>query len=315
MPAALLTVKDLFQQFHHPLQLEWLTGKSGQTRPLVMKGHLSTSPTPIGPLNLIHPYCIQVLGPHEIFYLTDLDPQTRDQTLKTIFSEKTSLVIVSDGMSPPADFIRLAKATGIAVLRAMSGLEQVVAQIGSSLTGQLVDRQTLHGVFMNVMGVGVLLSGESAVGKSELALELITRNHQLIADDAPEFICIANDTLRGHCPALLRDFIEVRGLGILNIRAMFGENAIKTEERLNLIINLSRINSEQLNKLDRLHGSVASRNILGVTIPEILLPVAPGRNLAVLVEVAVRSYILNQSGYDALEDFSQRQRQQMDSPP
>lgn len=162
---------------------------------------------------------------------------------------------------------------------------------------------------MEVMGIGVLLSGESGVGKSEAALELITRGHRLIADDAPEFSRVSPDTINGICPAALIGFLEVRGLGVLNIRAMFGDSAIKLNKYLRLIVELQHMSEESLRSLDRLQGSKQSITIQEVAIPSITLPVAPGRNIAVLIESAVRDHILKQKGYNAAEDFINKQAQ------
>ncbi len=171
---------------------------------------------------------------------------------------------------------------------------------------------TIHGVFMEVIGIGVLLTGGAAVGKSELALELITRGHSLIADDAPEFTRSPGGNLRGSCPPLLSDFLEVRGLGLLNIRVMFGDSAIKLQKRLSLIIHLQQMAAEELNEIDRLQGSLTSKELLGVDIPKVTLPVAPGRELAILVETAVRQHIQRLRGYHANEEFIARQQATID---
>jgi HPr kinase/phosphorylase len=174
------------------------------------------------------------------------------------------------------------------------------------------DNFTAHGVFMDVIGIGVLLTGGAAVGKSELALELITRGHQLIADDAPEFNRSSEGDLRGSCPPLLCDFLEVRGLGLLNIRVMFGDSAIKLQKRLSLIIHLQPMATEELNQIDRLRGSLTSTELLGVEIPKVTLPVAPGRELAILVETAVRQHIQRLRGYHASQEFIDRQQATID---
>ncbi len=176
----------------------------------------------------------------------------------------------------------------------------------------LDEQLTVHGVYMEVLGLGVLLTGESGIGKSELALDLINRGHTLIADDAPAFHKSTNDAIIGSCPSVLQDFLEVRGIGILNIRAMFGDTAIRESKRLRLIIQLVVLRDEQLYKMDRLHGMHRSRNILGVDIPEVTVPVAPGRNLDILVEAAVRNEILKRNGYHASDEFLQRQAAVMD---
>lgn len=167
-----------------------------------------------------------------------------------------------------------------------------------------------HGVFVNVGGAGIFLSGHSGIGKSELALGLINRGHSLIADDSVIFT--RDDTsLIGHCPPLLQDFLEVRGLGILNIRAMFGDKAISKQAELTLIINIIQVAPEELYLIDRLHGMHGLRNILDIKIPEVSLPVAPGRNLAILVEAAVKNHKLKISGYNGSDDFTQRHNELM----
>lgn len=162
-----------------------------------------------------------------------------------------------------------------------------------------------HGVFIDVDNVGVLLNGQSGIGKSELALGLINRGHRLIADDSV-LLSLDNDSIIGSCPELLQDFLEVRGLGILNIRSMFGEQAINLSKQLQLIINIIQLPQEELYLIDRLYGMHDDRNILGILIPEVSIPVAPGRNLAILVEAAVKNHLLKLQGYNASNDFTQR---------
>lgn len=176
------------------------------------------------------------------------------------------------------------------------------------------DSETLtkHGVFLDVMGIGILLTGASGIGKSELALGLVNRGHRLIADDAVIFEQVSEDTIIGRCPPLLQDFLEVRGLGILDIRVMFGDTAIKESKRLQLIVNIVNLDSEELKSIDRLHGMYRSYSILGVEIPEVTIPVSPGRNLSVLVEGAVRNQVLIHTGYVASLEFTKRQSRLLD---
>ena len=171
------------------------------------------------------------------------------------------------------------------------------------------DHLTMHGVFVDVLGTGVLLSGRSGIGKSELALGLINRGHRLIADDSVLFHREAGkDRIIGHCPPVLQDFLEVRGLGILNIRVMFGDTAIKENKLLQLIVNIIQVNQDSLYRIDRLHGMHGERELLGLEIPEVSIPVAPGRNLSILVEGAVRNHVLKQTGYQASQDFTERHK-------
>lgn len=164
----------------------------------------------------------------------------------------------------------------------------------------------LHGVFLEVLGLGVLITGDAAVGKSELALELVTRGHHLIADDVVEARASGANAVEGRCPALLQDFMEVRGLGLLNIRRLFGESAVKPRQHIRLIIHLTPV--EHWHELNRLEMHAGERDILGVPVPEVRLPVAAGRNLAVLVETAVRNHRLRLSGVHAPDELIERQR-------
>ena len=170
------------------------------------------------------------------------------------------------------------------------------------------ERITLHGVFIKVMQTGVLLAGASGVGKSELALELLNRGHRLIADDAPEFIRSPGGAIEGRCPEILRDFLEVRGLGVINVRAMFGDKAVVSHTELNIILQLKAMDAESLAKVDRLRASHDTFEVLDKMVSRITLPVAPGRNLAILVETAVRSHQLLLGGYDAAAEFGRRQQ-------
>ena len=214
-------------------------------------------------------------------------------------------------------FIETAKQTRTPLLYSNRASNELTELLQYHLGRLLGDSKILHGVFMEVMGIGVLLTGPSGIGKSELALELISRGHRLIADDAPEFRRSAPDTIHGRSPALLKDFLEVRGLGILNIRAMFGDSSIVEKKRLRLIVHIDTLldNSKSNNKLweiDRIGGSQRNKSILDVDIPEVQIPVAPGRNIAVVIEAAVRNHVLYLNGYNAADDFIKRQQKLID---
>jgi len=176
----------------------------------------------------------------------------------------------------------------------------------------LADATERHGVFMDVLGLGVLITGESGVGKSELGLELISRGHGLVADDVVEISRIAANTLEGRCPPMLKDFLEVRGLGLLNIRTIFGETAVRPRKLLKLMVHLEDHSNEQFSELDRLQVSATYQEILAVPIRKVTIPVAAGRNLAVLVEAAVRNFVLNQRGIDSTKEFIERQQKLME---
>jgi HPr kinase/phosphorylase len=172
---------------------------------------------------------------------------------------------------------------------------------------------TLHGVFLDIFGLGVLLTGNSGIGKSEIALGLISRGHRLVADDSIEFhVPDENESVHGRCPELLKNFLEVRGLGIINIKAMFGENAIRDDIPLQLVTHLIDATDMNINSNERLYGMHSQINILGQNISRVVIPVGAGRNLSVLLETAVRNYRLRTSGYDASKDFVEKQKAYME---
>lgn len=288
-------------------RLRWLTPEPPSPRPLLGERPELSRQALIGSLNCIHPNRLQVIGHAELVYLAGLGVTAFTETIDTLFAEQPAAVIFADGIEPEDAFWDLAERTGTPLLGSPVGDEELISYLRYYLTHALAERTTVHGVLIEVLGMGVLLLGDPAVGKSELALDLISRGHRLIADDAPQFARVAPEQLEGSCPEPLRDFLEVRGLGILNIRAMFGEGAVTLQKTLNLIIDLKPLNQSELDRIDRLSGSLSTTNILGVMVPRITMPVAPGRNLAILVEAAVRHQILRIRGYDAGVDFIDRQ--------
>jgi HPr kinase/phosphorylase len=306
-----LDIQTLYRAMQEKLGLVWLSGEQYKEQAVHTSDDDSAEISLVGRLNLISQHRVQVLGRKELEYLDTLRKNSRKDTISQLFSGQTTLVIISRGLAPPADLETAASTSKTPVISSELSGQDVIANLQHYLTNYFADKITLHGVFMEVLGTGVLITGDSSIGKSELALELLTRGHRLIADDATEFSRVSPDTLLGSCPEMLRDFLEVRGLGILNVRAMFGASAIKQHRNLRLIVVLQDI--EEASKMDRLHGSKRLRNIQDVDIPEITLPVGPGRNLAVLLEVAVRNYILSSKGYDASQAFIERQKRRLES--
>jgi HPr kinase/phosphorylase len=305
-----LTLDGLFKSLDEKLGLAWVTGSQAGKHTINTARDDTAETSLVGNLNLIHPHRIQVLGSRELEFLDSLKKNSRKDAISQLFSGQTDLIIMAKQLSAPADLLQAADATDTPVLSSTLPSQDVIHNLQYYLSNRLAEKITLHGVFMEVMGTGVLITGPSSIGKSELALELLTRGHRLIADDAPEFARLAPDILNGTCPEMLRDFLEVRGLGILNVRAMYGASSIKQNRNLRLIVVLQEM--EDAIKMDRLHGSRRDRNILGVDIPEITLPVGPGRNLAVLLETAVRNHILNAKGYDASQAFIERQKRRLE---
>jgi len=306
-----LEIQTLYKALQEKLELVWLTGEQHKNKLLHSSGDTSADTSLVGHLNLITSHRVQILGRKELEYLDSLKKNSRKDTITQLFSRQTTLVVISKGLLPPADLEAAANASRIPLLSSKLPSQDIIENLQHFLTNYFADKITLHGVFMEVLGTGVLITGDSSIGKSELALELLTRGHRLIADDAPEFSRVTPDTLLGTCPEMLQDFLEVRGLGILNVRAMFGAGAIKAHRNLRLIVVLQDI--EEATQIDRLHGSRRIRKIQDVNIPEVTLPVGPGRNLAVLLEVAVRNHILNAKGYDASQAFIERQKRRLES--
>ena len=280
-------------------------GLDGAT-PLDLKTPGGFGTSQVGHMNLIRPNRLQVLGAAELGYLNGLDVATSATLVSQLVDSHPACVIVADGLPAPADLARACARSSVALLTASAPSQRVVQELAYFLSRSTARRASLHGVFIEVMGVGVLLTGAPGVGKSELALELVSRGHRLIADDAPEIARVAPDTVEGSCPEALRDFMEVRGLGIVNVRALFGDSAVKPRRSLRLVIHLAVMGADSYGPEQRLEGIRGTRDILGVSVPQVSLPVAPGHNMAVLVECTVRNHILGMKGYHAAQDFSER---------
>ena len=307
-----VTARDLYNALKNKLGLEWIAGHIGSERNLKGDFPGAASQGLAGPLNYIHPNRIQIIGRAELIYFSGLDRNLFLDVLDKLFFAQPAAVLLADGIAVDGQFISSAEKSSTPLWRSSVPDKLLIDELQYFLTHVLAERTTQHGVFMDMLGTGALLTGDAATGKSELALELIARGHRLIADDTPVFSRIAPDIISGSCPALLQDFLEVRGLGIINIRTMFGDSAIKQEKYLRLIIRLQPMNDAELKKVDRLRGSYSYTNVLGIPISEVALPVAPGREMSILVEVAVRQFILLKKGYDATEEFIIRQQQAID---
>ncbi|MCF6235598.1 MAG: HPr(Ser) kinase/phosphatase [Gammaproteobacteria bacterium] len=301
-----LNSDTLFKLLQGKLDWVWNAGHEGGERLVCLDDKPSS--VLVGHLNLIHPSRIQVLGHTELLYLKRLKKNSYHDTLAALFAGQPAMVIFADNEMVSEDFMEYASREKIPLISSKVSSHVLIERIRYSLFNWFAAKTTLHGVFMEVIGIGVLLTGDSGIGKSEVAFELLNRGHRLIADDAPEFSRIALDTLSGACPPVLQDFLEVRGLGVINVREMFGDSAIKQSKYLRLVIHFKQMTDEDLNQIDRLHGSGQQSSILDVDIPQITLPVAPGRSLAVLVEGAVRNHILSYRGYNAAQHFMERQR-------
>ena len=309
-----LTIRDFIQSHGERLGLHWQAGQKGENR--ILLNEKSKTGIPIaGYLNLVKPNQVQVLGPEEVKYLKQLGKNSHKDALSRLFECEPAMIVfagITKNDEIEQQFIETANQTNTPLLYSNLASNELTELLQYHLGRLLGDSKIMHGVFMEVMGIGVLLTGPSGIGKSELALELISRGHRLIADDAPEFRRSAPKTIRGRCPVLLKDFLEVRGLGILNVRAMFGDNSIVETKRLRLIVHLDTISENTLWEIDRIGGSFRNQTILDVEIPEVQIPVAPGRNVAVIIEAAVRNHVLYLNGYNAADDFIKRQQKLID---
>ena len=302
-----ITVQKLFDDNASKLRLTWVGGQGGAqnllTNDIVQKPTLAL----VGHLNFGHPNRVQVLGCAEMDYLRTLDEPALFQAVRSLFSNEMAAMIIANGEQVPPPILQTCNELNIPLFTSPEISPHLMDVLRAYLAKALAVSTLLHGVFLDVLEVGVLITGESGLGKSELALELISRGHGLVADDAVEIYRIGPETLEARCPEMLRDFLEVRGLGVLNIRAIFGETAVRPRKTLKLIIQLMRASREELSRMDRLQASQEHQSILDVSVRQVVIPVAAGRNLAVLVEAAVRNYILQLRGIDSLQEFLARQ--------
>ena len=306
-----ITIAQLFDDNQEKLKLAWEAGREGSHKQLADEVIARSTQGIIGHLNFIHPNWIQVLSDIETAYLNQLDPLSLQQNMRRLEQSGISCLIVTGNASIPVSLRTFSETTQTPLLCSPYNSLEVVWLLRPYLGRVLAPASSLHGVLLDVLGMGVMITGESGVGKSELALELISRGHGLVADDVVELRRIAPETLEGYCPPMLRDFLEVRGLGVLNIRTIFGETAVRRKKNLKLIVHLQKTSREGFDAMERLPASNASENILDVSIRKVVIPVAAGRNLAVLVEAAVRNYVLQLRGIDSTRDFLARHQEEM----
>jgi HPr kinase/phosphorylase len=297
-----VSVKRLHDDNGAALALAWIAGRDGGA---VVRRDVAASAALIGHLNLTHPNRIQVAGADEAPAL--------ERFADALFEGAPAAVILADGIAVPRALQERAERSGTPLFTTPQPAVRVIEKLARYLAKSLAERTERHGVLMDVLGLGVLITGESGVGKSELGLELISRGHGLVADDVVEISRLAPDTLEGRCPPMLKDFIEVRGLGLLDVRTIFGETAVRPKMKLKLIAHLDKPAAAGSRDVsERLPLAEQSEEILGVTVRKVVIPVAAGRNLAVLLEAAVRNYILQLRGIHSGAQFMARQKRAMD---
>lgn len=305
-----LIVAQLFERNRARLQLSWVCGTLNRSISVTRE---DVSPADlVGHLNLIHPDRLQVLGAPEITWIHQMPAARVGRHLREIIAAKPPALIIADGCEIPDVVQSECEASETPLFTTAQQAAAVIDSLRLYVSRQLAETITLHGVFMDVLGMGVMVTGDSGVGKSELALELISRGHGLVADDVVEVSRVGVDALEGRCPDLLKDFLEVRGLGLLNIRAVFGETACRRKMRMKLIVHLQRPQPSAV-ETQRLPLDALTETVLGVPVRKVILPVAAGRNLAVLLEAAVRTSILQLRGIDSMQEFLDRQQRALES--
>ena len=308
---AQVNIRHLFDEKQERFSLSWVAGVGGAAKILDRDVANKSSNGLIGHLNLIHPNWVQVLSSTEIDYLQALSPTSFAEALALLERTGTLCLIVAGTDQIPQGLIDFANTSHTPLFRSPLPSVHLMWLMRHYMVKALAESTTRHGVFLDVLGVGVLITGDSGIGKSELGLELITRGNGLVADDVTDLFRVAPETLEGRCPELLRDFLEVRGLGMLNIRTMFGETAVRRKKGLKLIVHLERPLDGDVSQLERLPIHASHEEILGVKINTVSVPVVAGRNLAVLVEAAARNFVLQQRGIDTMQEFISRHEQQM----
>jgi len=293
-------VADLVRHF----QLEILSGEDGQKRLITVDDLYRPGLEMAGYFHYHPSERIQILGRTEISFINMLTSEERRERMLKICSDDTPCIIITRGLEPPSELIEYSNDFNIPVLRSTIATTILSSRITDFLENQLAPTATIHGVLVDVYGVGMLITGGSGIGKSETALELVKRGHRLIADDAVEIRQTADGKLTGTAPELIRHLLEIRGLGIINVMTLFGAGAVRTQKRIGLVIRLE--NWQQDKQYDRLGLDEETTQIIETHVPLVTIPVRPGRNLAVIIEVAAMNFRLKRMGYNAALQFTNK---------
>lgn len=303
----------LFEEFRERLKWEWLAGLGASERKFdeVAVRAARSGADLVGYLNYIHPYRVQVMGAREIAYINSKDDADVARRVSRLVTLEPPALIVADGQKPPDELLELCERAQIPLFSTIESAATVIDVLRAYLSKHFADRASMHGVFMDILGLGVLLTGESGLGKSELGLELISRGNGLVADDAVDLFRINQTTIEGRCPELLQNLLEVRGIGLLDIRAIFGETAVRRKMRLKLIVHLVRRETLE-REYERIPYEPLTQDLLGIPVRKVVIQVVAGRNIAVLVEAAVRNSILQLRGIDTYADFVARHQKAME---
>jgi HPr kinase/phosphorylase len=310
-----ISAEALFEAHRELLRWAWIAGHAHPERRFddTAVRDAQSAADLVGYLNYVHPYRVQIVGRREVTYLSQNSPEDQERRISRIVTLEPPVLIAADGVTPPDRLVAMCDRAEIPLFVTSESAGQVIDTVRAYLAQLFADRITRHGVFMDILGLGVLLTGESGLGKSELGLELISRGHGLVADDAVDLYKISQSALEGRCPDLLLNLLEVRGIGLLDIKAIFGETAVRRKMRLKLIVHLVRKETME-REFERLPYEPLYEEILGIGIRKVVITVDAGRNLAVLVEAAVRNTILQLRGIDTYQEFIERHQRAMQQP-
>ena len=294
-----VTVATVLRDFAESgaLDLELLAGAAGLERRITIPHTQKTGLALSGFDAYLRPGRVLVFGTSEVRYLETLTVEEREVALRRVFSHPLPCLLVTGGATPPPETVAEADRAGVPLLRSRTPTPDAISQLSAVLDAYLAARGMVHGVLMDILGLGVLVVGESGIGKSECALDLVVRGHRLVADDTVELRCRAQSFLIGTCPELTRHHMEIRGLGLINVQDLFGVASTRSSKRVELVVQLERW--EHGREYDRLGLDDEFYEALGARIPMIRMPVAPGRNVAILVEVAARNQLLRARGHHA----------------
>lgn len=312
MKPTVVSADVLFEDHRDALKWQWVAGLGASERRFdeVAVRQARSGADLVGYLNYIHPYRVQVLGEREVRYLSSDSDEDNRRRVARIVTLEPPVLVVADGQPVPEAVRAMCERAQIPMFASPEPAAFVVDVLRAYLSRHFADRSTMHGVFMDILGMGVLITGESGLGKSELGLELISRGHGLVADDAVDLYRINQTSIEGRCPELLQNLLEVRGIGLLDIKAIFGETAVRRKMRLQLIVHLVRKETMERD-FERMPHEPLYQDVLGVPVRKAVIQVVAGRNIAVLVEAAVRNTILQMRGIDTYQEFVARHRAAM----
>ena len=310
-----ISAETLFEAHRQTLRWQWVAGHAHPERQFAEAAvrDARSSADLVGYLNYIHPYRVQIVGQREVAYLNASSAEDLERRISRIVTLEPPFLIVADDQVPPDRLVAMCDRAEIPLFVTRESAGQVIDVMRAYLGQRFAERTTRHGVFMDILGLGVLLTGESGLGKSELGLELVSRGHGLVADDAVDFFRTSQTAIEGRCPELLMNLLEVRGIGLLDIKAIFGETAVRRKMRLKLIVHLVRKETMERD-FERLPHEPLYEDVLGVPVRKVVIAVDAGRNLAVLVEAAVRNTILQLRGIDTYQEFIARHQRALDHP-